>query len=65
MPDVLSCHIIGIKVYISKPTESSKIVKSSHMIIMGMGKQHTINLTEWNSQQLLTGIWSAVDQQTR
>lgn len=56
--------LIGIDINITKLAKRTQVVESSHMIVVDMGKQDTINLTEWLAKNLLPKVRSTVDEHT-
>jgi len=56
--------LIGIDINITKLAKRTQVVESSHMIVVDMGKQDTINLTEWLAKNLLPKVRPTVDEHT-
>ena len=49
---------------ITKHAEATQVIDTSHMVVMDMRNQHTIQLAERNPQELLTDIRSCIYQNT-
>ena len=62
MRQCLRGDFIAIDIDITKLTETSQIVDTTHMVVMDMRNQHTIQLAERNTQKLLTDIRTSIYQ---
>ena len=62
MRQCLRGDFIAIDIDITKLTETSQIVDTTHMVVMDMRNQHTIQLAERNTQELLTDIRTCIYQ---
>ena len=56
---------VGIDINLAKLTIGTDIVHSAHVVVMGMGYKNAINASEGMRHNLLTEIWTAIDEQTR
>ena len=64
MRQCLCGDFIAIDIDITIHTETTQIVDTTHMVVMDMRNQHTIQLAERNPQELLTDIRSCIYQNT-
>ena len=55
---------VSIDVDFTKLAIGAQVVHASHVVIVGMGNEHTINLTEGLWHDLLTEVGTAVNEQS-
>ena len=60
-----TCYGVGIDVDFAKLTVRAHIVHTTHVVVVGMGNQDTVNASEDLWHDLLAEIRSAVYQQPR
>ena len=58
-------NIIGIDIHLAELAERAQVVYSARMIIMYMGEQHRVNLSERLCEHLLTEVGTRVNEYPR
>lgn len=64
MPQTEASGFIGIQIHVAQFAIRAQIVDSTYMVVMDMRNKHTIYLAKMNGKNLLTEIWSAINQYT-
>lgn len=61
----LTGYGVGIDVDFAKLAVRPDIVHSAHVVVVGMGDEYAVNLTERLHHDLLAEVWTAVNEQAR
>ena len=56
---------VGIDIDFAKLTIGTNVVHATHMVVVGMGDENSVNLAERLRHNLLAEVWTTVDEQSR
>lgn len=60
--EMVDAELLGIDVDVAKDAERTKIVKTTHMVIVLVGDEYCVQGTEIDRQHLLTEVGTAIDK---
>ena len=63
MPQARYHVVFRIDIDVPKHAKSPQVIYSCHMIVMNVGEQHPVQLTERNPKQGHTDVWTTIYEQ--
>ena len=61
--DIASRGLVGIYLYITEMAVRAQVVHASHMVVVVVGDEYAVNLSERLGENLFTEVGTAVDEQ--
>ena len=61
--DIASRGLVGIYLYVTEMAVRAQVVHASHMVVVVVGDEYAVNLSERLGENLFTEVGTAVDEQ--